>query len=73
MKQGAGKTVADWKAEPKARAVHPGAVDQQGQSLAFKGDPLINGPGYHADAPPRQAAGPGGGRQVHKSGSQGRH
>jgi len=65
MKQGDAKTVADYKTEPKARRVNPGSVDLLGQAVAFKPDPLIEGRGYNAPAPK--------GKQVHKSGSQGRH
>jgi hypothetical protein len=65
MKQGSAKTVADYKTEPKPMRVNPGVVDQLGQALAFKPDPLMQGRGYSAPAPKT--------KQVHKSGSQGRH
>jgi len=66
MKQGASSyNVSDWKTEPKSKVVHPTAAGQIGSALAYKGDELINGRGFHAPAPA--------GKQVHKSGSQGRH
>jgi len=66
MRQGsASKTTADYKTEPRSHRVNPGSADQLGQALAYRPEPLIEGRGYHAPAPK--------GKQVHKSGSQGRH
>jgi hypothetical protein len=70
-----------YKVEPKARAMSPEAVGQQGASLAFARKPLERGPGYTTKPMPSTGianavkgpagAGPGGfGRTIYKSGSQ---
>src|SRR5262249_22868385 len=72
------------KVEPRARAMSPEAVGQQGASLAFARKPLEQGLGYTPQkmgatgiANARQGhagPGPGGGnRQIFPSGSQGQH
>jgi hypothetical protein len=69
------------KVEPKARAVNPEAVVQQGMATAFPKREMFNGPGYTtkpqgdtgiAGATKGPAgAGPGGyGRTIYKAGSQ---
>jgi hypothetical protein len=75
---------AGMKVEPKARAMSPEAVGQQGASLAFARKPLDQGPGYTpgkmgstgiANARQGHAGpGPGGGnRTIYPSGAQGQH
>jgi hypothetical protein len=74
------------KVEPRAKAMNPAGVSQLGTALGnhattsngkvLKGAavPLERGPGYEAKGPrPMSATGPGAGRDVHKSGSQGAH
>jgi len=69
------------KVEPRARAMSPEAVGQQGASLAFARKPLEQGPGYTTKPMPSTGianavkgpagAAPGGfGRTIYKSGSQ---
>jgi hypothetical protein len=62
-----------WKAEPKGKAGNLEGVDQQGRALAFKHRPIFDGPGYNPTTTSRPALGPGGGREIHPSGSQGKH
>jgi hypothetical protein len=64
---------AGWKTEPKSKAGNPEGVDQMGQALAFKHRPIFEGKGYSPPGPERAALGPGGGRTIHPSGSQGKH
>jgi len=86
MKQGrAGKETTFYKvAHPSTKAVDPGGADQLGQAMPDRmrqghhvpgnpADQLFKGKGYEGPKPPAQGVGPGGGRTVHKSGSQGRH
>ena len=69
---------------PSVRVVHPGGVDQMGQQMGNhtdRGDtgkgnpatPVFGGKGFEPGRPAAQHAGPGGGRTVHHSGSQGKH
>src|SRR5262245_45739014 len=59
-------------------AIKPGAADQQGQSLGFRGDPLLGTPmadktdlgNYKAWTCP---VGPGGGRTIYRPGYQAQH
>ena len=60
-----------WKVEPKSRAADPEGVAQQGLSVQFEKAPVLGGRGYSVTGPRPAAAGPGGGRTIHKSGSQG--
>lgn len=76
MKQGRSSyTEAQKKVEPKPRVVNPGGADQYGQHMtkASQATPVFGGAGFKKVSPPAQAAGPGGGRTVHRSGSQGKH
>jgi hypothetical protein len=64
------------KAEPKAHAIDPGAVSQIGISHFLGRDELRDGKGYATPVGPTDnvaACGVGGGRDVHRSGSQGLH
>jgi hypothetical protein len=74
------------KVEPKPYAMSPAASEQLWTSLGNHatvqqtkgvlpgaGVPLKSGPGYSAKGPTPTVAGPGGGRTVHKSGSQAMH
>jgi hypothetical protein len=72
------------KVEPKPRAVSPAAVSQIGQNLgnhstdsqAYRtgAEPLYAGPGYSTPVgPTKSVPGPGGGREVRSTGSQGQH
>jgi hypothetical protein len=64
------------KAEPKPRAVNPAAVNQLGEALAFRPEPLFVGKGYATPQGPSDnvaAVGVGGGRTVMSSGSQATH
>jgi hypothetical protein len=63
-------TNAHKTAHPSTRAVRPGSADMLGQALAFEPPDLFDGPGYEGPMPPAQAPGPGGGRNVMRSGSQ---
>lgn len=62
-----------WKTEPKGQAGSPEGIDQLGQALAFKHKPVLEGSGYNPTTTSRPALGPGGGRTIHPSGSQGKH
>ena len=74
----AGKNVRQVRApkvEPTARGANPVAVDQFGQALAHKADPLF-GRGYNPPHGPTDnvaAVGVGGGRTVMRSGTQATH
>jgi hypothetical protein len=64
------------KAEPIPHKVTPGAADELGQSLAYRGQPLYSGKGYSPPKGPTDnvaAVGVGGGRTVMRSGSQATH
>jgi hypothetical protein len=87
MKQGrADKTTTDHKvAHPTTHDMSPRGVSQYGYAtgsrLTSTGHyttensalPIKQGRGYEGPTPPAQGVGPGGGRTVHKSGTQGRH
>ena len=64
----------DQKQEPKTYKVDPGRVDQLGQATHFTKGPLQS-PGAYSNpiGPSPTVAGPGGGRTVMRTGSQGRH
>ena len=64
---------ASWKVEPKPKAGNPEGVAQMGMALAFKHRPVLEGRGYAPPGPMNSALGPGGGRTIHPSGSQGKH
>jgi hypothetical protein len=73
------------KAEPRPRAINPSAVNQLGNMLGdhtthsktstgYRGEDLVRGKGYSGPIGPTDnvaACGVGGGRDVHKTGSQG--
>jgi hypothetical protein len=76
------------KVEPRPRAVNPAAAGQLGTSLGDHatvkqspgarplkgaGQPVYGGPGYEAKGPMQGKVGVGGGRTIHKSGSQATH
>jgi hypothetical protein len=72
---------AGGKVEPKAKAINPASVAQQGMATQFRKEPLVQGKGYNpAPVGPTGIAnarqghdgpGPGGGgRTIYKSGSQ---
>jgi hypothetical protein len=64
------------KVEPRPRAVNPAAVNQLGEALAFRPEPLFVGKGYATPQGPSDnvaAVGVGGGRRVMASGSQATH
>lgn len=76
MKQGrADKSgAAGRKVEPVSKGDSPGAVDNFGQALAYRGGgQLATEAAFQGPRPPKQGIGPGGGRTVHHSGSQGKH
>jgi hypothetical protein len=59
------------KQEPKPHRASPAGASQIGQKTAYKKDELIQGKGYATPVGPTQSvAGPGGGRNIHPSGSQ---
>jgi hypothetical protein len=62
-----------YKVEPKPKAVNPAAPGQMGMAVQFGKETLFEGEGFKKDSPGRTVAGPGGGRTIHPSGSQGRH
>jgi hypothetical protein len=75
------------KVEPLSKRVNPAAADQLGRSLGNQamepggkmlkgaGQPVYGGPGYSTPKgpTPQTKAGPGSGRTIHHSGSQGIH
>ena len=64
------------KAEPKPHAIDPGATAQIGMSRFLGRDELRDGKGYATPRGPTdnvKAVGVGGGRDVHRAGSQGTH
>jgi hypothetical protein len=75
MKQGrADKSGREsWKREPKPQAIHESAVAQLGLSVQFEKKDLQGGQGYKPSGPTTASPGPGGGRTIHRSGSQGHH
>ena len=65
MKQGTGKTVADYKTEPKARGMNPAAVADIGiQQVRTRSIAMHEGRGIEA---PKAAS------TIHHCGSQGKH
>jgi hypothetical protein len=60
------------KQEPKARAVSPAAVAQQGAATQFRKEELYRGKGYQTPkgVTDPTKVGPGAGRTIHRSGSQ---
>jgi hypothetical protein len=74
MKQGrATRDVKEGKREPIPKAVHETAVSELGRALQYPKSPFYGGQGYKPPGPSPYKAGPGGGRTVHPSGSQGKH
>jgi hypothetical protein len=71
-----------WKVEPKARAKVPAGVAQLGQrqgnhvttqgSTEYGGVDMAGGKGYEPPKGPAAQSGVGGGRDIHRAGSQGR-
>ena len=64
------------KAEPRSKAISPGAVDMIGQTVAFKKPPLEMGSGLGGPVGPTNnlVNGPKGqGRTVHHCGTQGQY
>jgi hypothetical protein len=63
------------KVEPRAKAINKEAVAQIGISTFLGKEPLYEGRGFNAPVGPTSTmvSGPGGGRTVMKSGSQGTH
>jgi len=75
MKQGrADKSGREsWKREPNPKAVHETAVAELGRAVQYKKEDFYGGRGYKGSSPRPASAGPGGGRTIHRSGTQGRH
>jgi hypothetical protein len=87
MKQGKAdkETTFHKVGHPTTHAISPRGVSQYGYAtgsrLTSTGHyttensalPVKQGPGYSGPTPPKEGIGPGGGRTVHKSGTQGRH
>ena len=61
------------KREPVPKAVHETAVAELGRAVQYSKSPLYGGKGLDHPHPRPTVAGPGGGRTVHRSGSQGKH
>ncbi len=74
------------KVEPKARAINPGGAGQiglrvgdhtmHGRETGYRGEKLDAGRGYQTPVGPTdnvKAVGVGGGREIHRSGSQTQH
>jgi hypothetical protein len=60
------------KQEPISHKGNPAGVAQQGVSTAFPKEPITSGRGYQPYGPKNHTMqGPGAGRQISKSGSQG--
>lgn len=74
MKQGrAGRDEIFRKREPISHKVHESAVADLGSAVQYKKEPLYAGQGLKHPGPSPSRAGPGGGRTIHHSGSQGKH
>jgi hypothetical protein len=56
-----------------SKAISPGAADALGQATAFNKPPLVKGQGERHSTIFGNERGPGKGRTVHRSGSQGHH
>jgi hypothetical protein len=61
------------KREPIVKKVHESAVADLGAAVQYKKEELYAGKGYQPPGPRPARAGPGGGRTIHRSGSQGKH
>jgi len=61
------------KREPISKSVHETAVSELGRAVQYQKEDLYGGKGLKGSSPRPAAAGPGGGRTIHHSGSQGRH
>jgi hypothetical protein len=63
------------KVEPRATAMNVESVSQIGAQTRFLKEPLERGSGYNPPVGPKNnlVSGPGGGREVMRSGSQGCH
>lgn len=64
---------ASWKREPIPKAVHETAVAELGRAVQYPKSPFYGGEGLKHSAPSSPTPGPGGGRTIHRSGSQGKH
>lgn len=64
---------ASWKREPIPHAVHETAVSELGRAVQYPKSPWSGGKGLDHPHPRPATAGPGGGRTIHRSGSQGKH
>ena len=67
---------AGWKTEPKAKGVDVCGVSEWGRALTWEApdrDRADTEQGYNVRGPTRATPGPGGGRTIHRSGSQGHH
>jgi hypothetical protein len=73
MKQGKSRDTDFRKREPISKAVHETAVSELGRSLQYPKTPLYGGKGLTPPGPSPSRAGPGGGRTIHRSGTQGKH
>lgn len=62
-----------WKTEPKPKVVDPDSLGSFGLSTQFQKPAMFEGRGYSAPGPTSATPGPGGGRTIHRSGSQGHH
>lgn len=61
------------KREPNPKAVHETAVAELGRAVQYTKSPFYAGQGYKPPGPRPSTPGPGGGRTIHRSGSQGNH
>lgn len=74
MKQGRAETKREgWKTEPHSTKANLDGVSNLGLSRQFRKEEALDGPGFNPTTTSRPALGPGGGRTVHPSGSQGKH
>jgi hypothetical protein len=74
MKQGrASSNVREGKREPISKAVHETAAAELGRAVQYEKKDLYGGKGFKASGPSPAAARPGGGRTIHRSGTQGKH
>ncbi len=74
MKQGRADTKHEsYKRDPIPHKIHESAVAQQGLAVQFEKKPLQAGPGFDKSSFTRSVPGPGGGREIHPHGSQGKH
>jgi len=62
-----------WKVEPKNKAVSEEGIAEYGLAQGFHPRMLFAGPSFKQPSVGRNSLGPGGGRTIHPSGSQGKH